>query len=731
MLSKYNFQLKTYNNTLSKRNHIEINFLIITIFLYLFRSSIPLFKYPFLLFFGCFSLYALIVYREEVIDCLKEYFKTYKLIFLLILVFFISICFSNKLYLNLFKESVDILILLLLFFLLTLIVSSKSKLILFQSNLLFIVLVLASLIALVNTYFFIEIQKNFGFYPVHSYQNKFILSSLLLDKNFALLPVFFGFVILLYKLNSNVSKGERILYNLFLLFFSMHILISLSRRGQIVLLLIVAFTLALRICLLLHKCLIFKKLISNLAIFHSLLFIVPLFTVLFFHFGSFDFKLNTLKLLRVKDISGTKAVITSTLYSYAHRFNGNLSYYDLNRKLWSISFDPKDPDNGWGAGLYKTTFPLVGNNVEIVPGGSIGYLFDSLCSFSNSASHAYSNTMFYYKIVSKNDTIKSTVYCYASPDFNGDLICLRADGVSYGDRVSSYDLNLKGRWQQLSINASCTNGEAYISLYFNKQGVTNFSKLTGYVIFAYPEYKLITNDSLVSNHLKQESDLQKPVNHNIKTINVNLRIGHPIYLSEKQNYATLFDFPLQILSPQIDKYTGSDPIRKWVAKFISEDSTYYPYRSNLQVNFHSTRLADERISRWKFAIQIFVKEYNWKERIFGGGFSFLNWYGFYFYNDKTRSDYPHNPFLHILLYSGILGLILYLYLMYKVLYYYLKYIKEYYMIFLFFLITYFFAFFSGGNPFDPPLMGFFVILSFFINSVHHKNNHELSDDKVI
>ena len=51
----------------------------------------------------------------------------------------------------------------------------------------------------------------------------------------------------------------------------------------------------------------------------------------------------------------------------------------------------------------------------------------------------------------------------------------------------------------------------------------------------------------------------------------------------------------------------------------------------------------------------------------GGGFNFLSWYGYYFLKDKTKSDWPHNPFISILLYSGIIGLILYIYLLYKVL----------------------------------------------------------------
>ena len=121
--------------------------------------------------------------------------------------------------------------------------------------------------------------------------------------------------------------------------------------------------------------------------------------------------------------------------------------------------------------------------------------------------------------------------------------------------------------------------------------------------------------------------------------------------------------------------------------------------------------------------QIIEKEYNLKQKIFGNGFNFLNWYGYYFYNDKTKSDWPHNPLLSVLLYSGVIGLILYLFLLYRVLAVYIKYIKQYYILFLFFGITFFFSFFSAGNPFDPPVMGFFVMLPFFIDYIHKKKNY--------
>jgi O-antigen ligase len=174
----------------------------------------------------------------------------------------------------------------------------------------------------------------------------------------------------------------------------------------------------------------------------------------------------------------------------------------------------------------------------------------------------------------------------------------------------------------------------------------------------------------------------------------------------------------------------NDLFRNWIKNMFNEDTSYYKTRANLKVDNLYKYFTDDRISRWQFALQIFSKEFSIKQKIFGGGFSFLNWYGFYYLKDKTQSDWPHNPFLSILLYSGIIGLLIYCFFLYKVFYYYLKYRKEYLILFIFFSITFFFSFFSGDSPFDPPILGFFVILPFFIHSIHKKedqNNIQLSD----
>jgi hypothetical protein len=290
-------------------------------------------------------------------------------------------------------------------------------------------------------------------------------------------------------------------------------------------------------------------------------------------------------------------------------------------------------------------------------------------------------------------------------------------------------------------------------LFFSKSGTIGFSQLKGHVVFAYPQIKIInTNDSIsgINSNIKNVNTIKKsediegsldniafsdqhsrsvlkftdfPGSENSNRIKYNSdpSCNSTIKLADihKYNKADLFDFRIPaslIYFQNIDQ----DPIRKWASRFISEDTTYYKYSSRLVVKIDSNNFIGARTMRWQFAWQIYSKEYTWMQKLVGGGFGFLNWFGYYFYNKKYQSDYPHNPFLSVLLYSGIIGLFIYLVFIIKVFYYYYYYIKEYPIIFICFHITFFFSFFSAGSPFDPPIMGFFAILPFFIHYIHQK-----------
>ena len=402
--------------------------------------------------------------------------------------------------------------------------------------------------------------------------------------------------------------------------------------------------------------------------------------------------------------------------------NGYIIFaYPEYKKICPDSNDPVI----WGTRTSTTVYPLYGENVEIVPENAFGYKMDSTCNVSNWGGSAYSFTDI--SILFKNgsqiesiDSLEASVYCFVSKNFNASWAQISAEGNASGITVNQYDFDKKGTWQKLQIKFITNKGLPPVYLYWAMAGVTDFSKLRGYLIFAYPEYKK-------SNYIKKSEEISSTYD-----LNTEKRLNKkPTKYSMSKNsfnqikYNRLSTNPFLLINLFLFSKTDStlkavDPIRNLASKFISEDTIYYGFKNQLLIDTSNNNFFGGRFMRWQFAKQIFVEEYNIKQKIFGGGFNFLNWFGYRFQNDKMVSDYPHNPFLSVLLYSGILGLIIYILFILKVFYYYIRFLKEYYLFSIFFLITFFFSFFSAGSPFDPPIMGFFVILPFFLNYIHKK-----------
>jgi len=292
----------------------------------------------------------------------------------------------------------------------------------------------------------------------------------------------------------------------------------------------------------------------------------------------------------------------------------------------------------------------------------------------------------------------------------------RTDSISsFVDQLGLIKPEHKGIWHKYILKALCNNGKAPIYISFSKNGTSDFSSLKGYVIFAYPKFKVIRSrqDSITTSMYPTETIPGRYHQPHDKTVSDQSNLSN-------QSRASIIPLTFPLLTFLIPDGTDRDLIRKLTAKFISEDTTYYGYKKILVVDKISNKFIAQRVSRWQFAAQIFLKEYNWKQKVFGGGFNFLNWFGYYFEKNKTLSDYPHNPFLSVLLYSGLFGLIIYLIFLYKVIYYYIRNIRNYPIMFLFFAITFFFSFFSAGSPFDPPLMGFFMVFPFLMHYIETK-----------
>jgi len=122
----------------------------------------------------------------------------------------------------------------------------------------------------------------------------------------------------------------------------------------------------------------------------------------------------------------------------------------------------------------------------------------------------------------------------------------------------------------------------------------------------------------------------------------------------------------------------------------------------------NTRLLYKRTSRWKYANEIWLKEYNWQQKLFGGGFDYLEKFGNKFYPDEDRIDYPHNPIISSFLFSGIVGGGFYIYYLVLSFWYYWKYRKHHMLFFSLYLIAFIFIFISGDSHFNVPV---FAVLS--------------------
>lgn len=747
------------NNRISELR-TEIWLINIIILTYIYRSTIPSLKFPFLVLYSLFIVYSVVYYRKRFLPALQEFIKNQFLMLLLALILLLSFLNTDKIYLSVFKDVANALVLISIFFFLPIIVSDKKSLNSYVSNLVYLIVVFAIGISL------FRLLDLIGIYSYSTYSipvegaGKPTDVKVPIDSNFALLPIFNGIFGLFYFMEKRRSKIKYVFYILLLVFFSLNIVFAGSRRGIISFSILIIFLAAINLFRPLRNHYLLKHLVFNGRIFLVVFFSIILIVYLFFFHTSNRFKDYTLSVVGSKNHSEVKSQITLNIYKIISSYK-TISYYELYDKMWTSGTYPEDPDSGWGSRIHHTIFPLTGKNVEIVPSNAKGYLMDSTCNGSyysnNNMCEAY--TLLVQLNSKQDDHYKASVFCYVSDSADIDVACLtvghgQLSNIISGKGTSEYDLYRKGAWQKLEIEFVSEDGLIPLFLTFWKKGVNDFSHLNGYVIFAYPVHEKLENVSYASNISYMNSKTLKLQGFMGDSLN-DLKNGHKSkkgtlklvnILEDKESNTTLIQkhnklkflllnninnshishsslLPMPIYFSAGFLQDDPDPIRNWASRFISEDTTYYPYKQHITVDSLNNSFIGSRTFRWEFALKLFKYEFNLKQKLFGGGFSFLNWYGYYFNKDKTKIDYPHNPFLSILLYSGLFGLIVYLVFIIKVFYYYAKYFAEYKILVLFFSITFFFSFFSAGNPFDPPIMGFFALLPFFIHMVNSKSEN--------
>lgn len=123
-------------------------------------------------------------------------------------------------------------------------------------------------------------------------------------------------------------------------------------------------------------------------------------------------------------------------------------------------------------------------------------------------------------------------------------------------------------------------------------------------------------------------------------------------------------------------------------------------------------LMNTRTDRWRYALELWQTRYDTKQKIFGQGFKYLEWYGERFWKNPDRHDFPHNPIISSFLYSGIIGGVVYIIFLIASLWLYWKRRKELGIFFIMYLCCMFFSMFSGSSHFSFPLFAFLSFMPF-------------------
>lgn len=336
----------------------------------------------------------------------------------------------------------------------------------------------------------------------------------------------------------------------------------------------------------------------------------------------------------------------------------------------TYSVVPNNPKNpvSYAASDFKRDYPLTGENSAIVPDGTAGCRFDATTQGRVWRSQFHSTTDFQQAQVVRGDSVFASVYCFVSPDFNGNDVRLELRGPVKGQTLSRFNLNERGRWVKLEAKAIADNEGIVSGIFlFMQNNVKDFSTLKGYVTFAYPQL-----------YVKPKAGLSYLDTH------------HHV------NMAGFAGLGLQ-LGAAVDSTSSNGEF-----KFSMADDGF----------------AGPRLDRWRYATHLFMNEYSFPQKLLGGGFTYTIKFARKFHPDEPQRDYdyPHNPFLSVLLYSGLVGLLVYLWFFAKTLYLYYIYRKEYWLFGLIFIVTFFYSFFSSNSPFEPA---FFGVMSFLPYLIHY------------
>jgi len=733
--------VKTFEkNTMLDRNRLLLAHLLAALILtFVLRMSLPAVRYVYYPLFVVAVVYHLV--RKPEATRLRHLFRR-QVIYLLLLAVLTAAAFYHSAFLRPYTEVVNGIQLAVIFVILFVHIQDEGQWDGFKKAFLYQLFVFALIIAAAGLGRLLLTILSGDFVPDTGES----LVSTASDYNFYALTLLYGLLIGVYKLlyEKKGGRGRLVLYNLSMALLSLALVLTPSRRGILLFVLLVAVVLILRLMAIWRGGGLLSPRMRRLdPLLLTFLVAVILLRVFFFHTPHRvkEHVLLTTGLYRIELRSRT----TNAYRLYAGMLGSKPGFREAYNILWKNGgkSDGSPPKDGASYPQDQASFPHDGTSsphdreakgdtpmlirqafrkgmgdfkptgqggVRIIPGqntGGTGFLVIRAGSERDGV-----DTHFF---VDTGDTIRVSAWVrvirwspnlavsFPGPD-NEKLQYLRPDKGWEGD----------GQWHRLTTT-------------------------TGYDVFGALPLRIGGGGPGQQNSLSCWRDLQvsRITGAEKQHIHDSIKKGDVVV------HASMAGMEIDRRVPPLKNHAGSrqegrksgatttvakglfgsSALKQWLLE-ESDERVMDEWQCNQQVihdqPYDTTGpYPDTRIGRWHLAKDIFTG-YDPAARLLGKGFAWLPLYGEVFYGNTGRYDYPHNPLISALLYSGILGAMLYLGYLGTALLFYIRHARREGVFMVFFLVTAVFVSVSGNSHFSVPAFAFFAQLPFFFSLISHR-----------
>jgi hypothetical protein len=634
-------------------------------------------------------------------------FLRHSLLYLILLsVYGLAILYQSDFLLPV-KEFISGAVVLLIFFLTYYFLKEKKILFIrFKQFFVQLMIVVTSLTAMLGIVKLVFALFNTPFPLSPEISQNTITASIPYDYNFFALAMVFGLLSILYQLyqESDIGKVRLTSYNLLMLCFTVNILFSQSRRGFVVLLLILVFIAAGRIFqrYKYRKPALFWLRKTDIFLFSFIFLFILGYG--FMAFTSDDLKKQILTETRIYK-SNFRNVMTNTIVRYGSIIELGLEKEKLYYRLWNTGDQKKsglqaflrdwfddiflnknknynlfNADFSEGLKTWKERGKVKANLIEV--NNTRGILIDAKTPYSGIENSFYTDV---------GDTILIGAFVQV---LEWDKQLRLETRNTYGDSPVIAEIPEKwendGKWHWVSLNISY---QTFGPIPFiagggsrNQNSISYWSKF-----------------HVTETGKGDSTNIVPGIPRNVKYTSLEKRIqnqsnNRKITESEGEGFnphASLSSFLRNLLGKE-DTDSGS-PKSPWIQEPNNTKDI-------------------GRKGRWMYALSLF-QNHSLTRKLFGNGFHYLNKYAEHFKNSPRRIEYPHNPLLSAILYSGIIGGLFYMFFLVYSIILYIRHLKFLRYFFLLYLVTGLFVVISGNSHFSIPAFVFLSFLPYFFQSI--------------